>query len=64
MVYKNSEMRALIDEYVHSERDRRIMCSRLIDGLTFEKIAEREDMSDKQIKRIVYRLQAVLFEHL
>ena len=64
MVYKNSEMRALIDEYVHSERDRRIMCSRLIDGLTFEQIAEREDMSDKQIKRIVYRLQAVLFEHL
>ena len=64
MMYKNSEMQTLIDEYVHSQRDRRIMCYRLIDGLTFEKIAELEDMSDKQIRRIVYKLQPELFKHL
>ena len=64
MNYSNSQIKALIDEYVHSARDRRIMCSRLIDGLTFEAIAELEDMSDKQIRRIVYKLQPELFEHL
>ena len=63
-MYTNSQIKALIDEYVHSARDRRIMCSRLIDGLTFERIAEIESMSPRQIKNIVYKHQAQLFKHL
>lgn len=64
--YTNSKIRELIAEYIHSDRDRLILALRLIDGWTFEKIAAHPqvDMSDKQIKRIVYKLQEELFRHL
>lgn len=63
-LYTNSQIRVLIDEWIHSDRDRQILSLRLINGMTFERIAEIVDMSDKQVKRIVYRLQDQLFERL
>ena len=62
--YTNSQIRALIDEYIHSERDRNILKRRLIDGVCFEPLAEEFDMSDRQIRRIVYKLQEQLFKHI
>lgn len=62
--YTNQKIRELIDEYIHSERDRAILKRKLVDGITFERIAEEFQMSDKQIKRIVYKLQEELFRHL
>ena len=64
MEYTNSQIRELIAEYIHSERDRRILERRLIDGVIFEKLAEEFDMSDRQIRRIIYKLQEQLFRHL
>lgn len=53
--YTNSEIEKLIDEYIHNERNRRILKRRFIDGICFEPLAEEFDMSVKQVKRIVYR---------
>ena len=64
MEYTNSQIRGLIAEYIHSERDRRILERRLIDGITFERLAEEFDMSVRQMKSIVYKLQEQLFKHL
>lgn len=64
MEYSNSRIRELIAEWIHSERDRRILERRLIDGVTFERLAEEFEMSDRQVRRIVYRLQERLFRHL
>ena len=54
--------RAEIEDAVHNyiigrnaERDRRVVLRRLIDGITYETLAEEFDMSDRQIKRIVYK---------
>jgi DNA-directed RNA polymerase specialized sigma24 family protein len=58
----NSEISHLIDEWIHSERDREIMRRRLIDGKTYEFIAEEEDMSVRQIKNIVYKCEQRLFK--
>lgn len=41
----NSEIIRRIDEHIHSERDRRIMRLRYVDGLTYERIAEMEQIS-------------------
>jgi DNA-directed RNA polymerase specialized sigma24 family protein len=60
----NSEIDHLITEYIHSERDRDILHLRLVDGLTYEKIADKKDMSVRQIKNIVYRAEARLFKRL
>ena len=62
--YTNSQICALIDEYIHSERDRAILKRRLVDGICFEPLAEEFDMSDRQIRRIVYKMQERLFKHL
>ena len=63
MEYSNSRIREIIAEWIHNERDRKILERRLIDGVTFERLAEEFDMSDSQIKRIVYKLQEQLFKH-
>lgn len=60
--YTNSGMILLIDEYIHSERDRKILKRRLIDGLTYENLAEEFDLSVTQIKRIVYKGEDTIFK--
>ena len=60
MEYSNSQISALIDEWVHSERDRAIMKRRLIDGLTHERLAEEFDISVRQVKRIIYKNMDIL----
>ena len=64
MEYTNSQIKALINEYIHSERDREILYKRLVDGLTYERLAELFDMSDRQIKTIVYKNEEILFRHI
>ena len=49
----NSELSALIDEWVKGERDRRIMKRRLIDCICFEPLAEEFDLSVQHIRSIV-----------
>lgn len=49
----NSEIAELISENIHSERDRYIMKMKLIDGYTYEKIAEIVDMSPRYIRSLV-----------
>lgn len=62
--YSNSQIQALIDEHIHSERDRAILKRRLIDGCCYEPLAEEFDMSVRQMKNIVYKEQERLFVHL
>lgn len=60
----NSQIEQLIDEWIHSERDRSILKRRLIDGICYEPLAEEFDLSAKQIRNIVYKAEAVLFKHI
>lgn len=62
--YTNSQISHLIDEYIHSERDRKILKRRLIDGLTYEKLSEEFDLSVRQTKKIVYKSEELLFCHI
>lgn len=64
MEYSNSQIREIIAEYIHSEKGRKLMERRLIDGITYEKLAEEFDVSVSQIKRIVYRNSVEIFRHL
>lgn len=59
--YTNSEIIFLIDERIHSERNRAILKRRLIDGITYERLAEEFDLSVAQVKRIVYKCEDVIF---
>ena len=52
----NSELAEMIGEHIHSERDRQIMRMKLIDGLTYEKIAEIMEMSPRYVRSLVRKL--------
>ena len=54
MDYSNAEIAALIDDCIHSERDRAILKRRLCDGIRFEPLAEEFCLSVRHCKRIVY----------
>lgn len=61
---KNSDIKYIIDEYIHSERDRAVLTDRLINGLTYERLGEKHELSEIQVKRIVYRLSDDIYKHL
>ena len=62
--YTNTQIADVIDEHVHSERDRKILKRRYIDGICYEPLAEEFDLSVTRIKRIVYKYENLLFKHL
>jgi hypothetical protein len=62
--YTNSQISQIIDDYIHSERDRAILKRRLIDGICYEPLAEEFDMSVAQIKRIIYKCEDKIFRHI
>ena len=62
--YTNSEIAHLIDEHIHSERDRRLLKRRLIDGITFEELAEEFEISDSKAKNIVYKTESRVLKYI
>ena len=64
MEYTNSEMAALIDEHIHSERDRAILKRRYIDGIYFEPLAEEFELSVRQVKNIIYKHESKILLEL
>lgn len=59
-----SDWEHLIDEWIFNEREREILKRRLLDGLTFEQLAEEFNYSDKNIQRIIYKGTARLFKKI
>lgn len=60
----NSTLNACIDEWIKSERNRKILKRRLIDGICYEPLAEEFNLSVRQVKNIIYQSENVLFKHL
>ena len=63
----NENINRVIDNYINgfkAYRNKQILKSRLIEGMTFEDLAEKYDMSVMQIKNIVYRNMEIISKHL
>lgn len=62
-----TEWEHLIDEWVvgrNAERNRKILKRRLLDGITYEKLAYEFDMSTQNVCNIIYKCQDKVFKHL
>ena len=62
-----TEIEFAIDEWIigrNAERDRIVLRRRLIDGITYERLAEEFGMSVRQIKNIVYKNEGILFRKI
>lgn len=63
----NSELAMLIDEWVrglHAERNREMLKDRLINGMLYEPLAEKYNLSVRATQNIVYRASEQLFKHV
>ena len=61
-----TEIEYLIHEYVigrNAERNRAVLSRRLLDGITFECLAEEFDLSVRQVKNIVYKASEQIYRH-
>lgn len=59
--YNNSDILRLINDRIHSERNRNILKRRLIDGICFEPLSEEFSLSVRQVKYIVYKGKETIF---
>lgn len=59
-----SEIEFLIKEYCFCCREREILYSRWLDGLTFDEIAEKHDISERQAKTIVRKNREKVLSHI
>ena len=62
--YLNDEIKLVIDQRIHSERDRAILKRNLCDNIGYEALAEEFDMSRSQIARIVPSGEKIIFAEM
>jgi len=55
-----SQWSALIDEWVFNERARAMLKRKMLDGITYEKLAEEYDLSVQHTKTIIKRAKEQL----
>ncbi len=59
-----SEWENLIDEYIFNEEHRAMLKRNLLDGRTYEQIAEQFDCSRDKVARLIPKLQDKLFRKI
>lgn len=53
----SSEIDRLINEWIHDQKARTVVKRRLLDNVTYERIAEENNLSVRHTKTIVYNAQ-------
>ena len=59
-----SEWERLIDEWIFDETHREMLKRNLLDGRTYEQIAEQFDCSRDKVARLIPKLQGKLFRKI
>ena len=64
MNISRSEISYIIDEWIFSERDRKLLKRRLLDGILYEELADEFSLSVRQVKNIVYKGEQTIIRHI
>lgn len=56
----NDRLAQEIDRWIKAERNRRIMKRRLIDGRTYDELADEFYLSRRQVARVIAQAKAIL----
>ena len=62
--YSTDHINYLIEQYIHSERNRAIVRRNLIDDIIFEDLETEFGLSVRALKDIVYKGMAKIFKHI
>ncbi|MBQ2175750.1 MAG: hypothetical protein II453_12065 [Alphaproteobacteria bacterium] len=60
----NFELASLIDEWVRGERNREMLKDRLINGMLYEPLAEKYNLSVRYTQQVIYKASEQLFKHV
>lgn len=63
----NAELYEIINNWIKGRmayRNKQIMVDRLIKGMTYEKIADKYELSVNQVKNIVYKNEYIVYRHI
>lgn len=55
-----SDLRKMVDEKIHDERNRKIIKRRLIDGISYGQLSFEFFLTDRQIKNIVKKAKVIM----
>lgn len=59
----NNDIEQAIELWVKGARNREIMRDRLINTMTYERIAEKHDLSVRYVKTLIYHQEEIIFKH-
>ena len=62
--YTNTQIKALIMEYIHDKTDRKMLYMRLVDGDTIAEISEKLQLDCKTVWRRLQKGERELFSHI
>lgn len=62
--FSRTDWERLIDEWIFNEEHRKMLKRNLLDGRTYEQIAEEFDCSRDKVARLIPRLQNRLFKKI
>lgn len=62
--FSTDRINYLIEQYIHSERDRAIVRRNLIDNIIFEDLETEFGLSVRRLKTIVYKGMGKIFRHI
>ena len=60
----NDKIEMTINQWVKGSRNRELMHDRLIEYMTYERIAEKYDLTLRYVQDLIYRLEKTVFKHL
>lgn len=63
-LYTNTEMAMIIDEYIHSSRDREILKLCFMDNISYEVIGEKVGLTPRQVSNVVRKGSIIIAERL
>ena len=61
--YSNQRVIELIDDYIHNARDREILRDNLVDGLSYNELANKYHLTYERIKKILKKGKIAIFKH-
>ena len=62
--FSNFKFAASVEEFVHSERDRKILLRFYVDDATYDDLCKEFYLSLSQVKRIVDKQGMIAFKHM
>ena len=59
--YSNFRLREIVEEYIHSERDRQVLTEKYCNKKTIKQIADQFYLSETSVKNIISRGAEIIF---